>query len=176
MGLLCTEIGHQATAERCMRKEQGMAKENVTQAGIAWQKRVENEHAQSDRVREEVASDDFWRPVAHRFVPSKKGESDPDDTVERLTEFLVPGDTSLDVGAGGGRLVVPLAEHCASATAVEPSEAMREQLLATAEAWDVRNISVIASTWEDAVVDPHIWLCVRMSFTPSPISKRSFVS
>jgi len=111
-----------------------MADQNVTEAGIAWQKTVEDEHAQSDRIREESASDDFWRPAAHRFVPPKKGEASLDDTVERLTELITPEQTVLDVGAGGGRLVIPLAEYCAHATAVEPSEAMREQLIATAEA------------------------------------------
>jgi SAM-dependent methyltransferase len=131
----------------------GMADQNVTETGIAWQKTVEDEHAQSDRIREESASDDFWRPVAHRFVPPKKGEPSQDDTVECLAELITPDQTVLDVGAGGGRLVIPLAEHCVHATDVEPSEAMREQLIATAEAWDVRNIEVVASRWEEAVFD-----------------------
>jgi hypothetical protein len=50
-----------------------MADQNVTEAGIAWQKTVEDEHAQSDRIREESASDDFWRPVAHRICSAKEG-------------------------------------------------------------------------------------------------------
>ena len=50
-----------------------MANQNVTGSGIAWQETVEEEHAQSDRIREESASDDLWRPVAHRFVPLVRG-------------------------------------------------------------------------------------------------------
>lgn len=132
-----------------------MAIENTTPTGIAWQETVQREHAQSGRIREELASDDFWRPVAHRFVPPKKGEAAFDDTVEKLAEFITSADTVLDVGAGGGRIAVPLADYCSHVTAVEPSEAMREQLLATAEAWDVSNVSVEASTWEVADVDAH---------------------
>jgi 2-polyprenyl-3-methyl-5-hydroxy-6-metoxy-1,4-benzoquinol methylase len=145
---------------------------NVTKVGIAWQKTVEEEHAQSDRIREEAASDDFWRPVAHRFVPPKKGEAAPDDTVERLAELLSPDDTLLDVGAGGGRLTVPLAEYCSRATAVEPSEAMREQLIATAEVWNVRNIDVVASRWEDAEVGQHdLVVCAHVVYTVTEIEE-----
>jgi len=147
-----------------------MAGENATTAGIAWQKMVEDEHAQSDRIREEAPSDDFWRPVAHRFVPPKKGESTPDDTVKKLAGLISPSDSVLDVVAGGGRLAVPLAQYCSHATAVEPSEAMREQLVATANAWDVTNLDVVASTWEDAVVDPHdLVVCAHVVYTVTGI-------
>jgi len=144
--------------------------DNVTQAGIAWQETVVAEHAQSDRIREEVASDDFWRPVAHRFVPPKKGDAAPDDTVEKLAELVSPTETVLDVGAGGGRISIPLAEHSSHVTAVEPSEAMREQLVATAEAWGTKNISVVPSKWEDAVVDAHdLVVCAHVVYTVTEI-------
>lgn len=150
----------------------GMADQNVTSAGIAWQKTVEDEHTQSDRIRGESASDDFWRPVAHRFVPPKKGEPSQDDTVERLAELITPDQTVLDVGAGGGRLTIPLAEYCERATAVEPSEAMREQLIATADAWAARNIEVVASTWEEAVVEPHdLVVCAHVVYTVTGIEE-----
>ena len=147
-----------------------MVDQNVTRAGIAWQKTVEHEHVQSDRVREESASGDFWGPVAHRFVPPKKGEATEDDTVERLAELVTPDQTVLDVGAGAGRLSIPLAEYCEHATAVEPSEAMREQLIATANAWDVKNIEVVSSKWEDAVVKPHdLVVCAHVVYTVTAI-------
>ena len=147
-----------------------MADQNVTRAGIAWQKTVEEEHAQSDRIREEFASDDFWKPVAHRFVPPKKGEAAQDDTVERLAELVTSEQTVLDVGAGGGRLTIPLAEYCEHVTAVEPSEAMREQLIATAKGWDVQNIEVVASRWEETVVEPHdLVVCAHVVYTVTDI-------
>jgi len=103
-------------------------------------------------------------------VPPKKGESAPDDAVERLSEFISPQDTVLDVGAGGGRLTVPLAEYCSHVTAVEPSESMREQLVATAKAWDVPNVSVVGSTWEEAVVDRHdLVVCAHVVYTVTGI-------
>jgi 2-polyprenyl-3-methyl-5-hydroxy-6-metoxy-1,4-benzoquinol methylase len=147
-----------------------MAQENTTKVGIAWKAAVEAEHAQSDRVREEAASEDFWRPLAHKFVPPKKGESSPDDTVDRLAELVSPTETVLDVGSGGGRLSIPLAEHCSQVTAVEPSEAMRERLLATAESWNVNNVSVVPSTWEEAEVDAHdLVVCAHVVYTVTEI-------
>ncbi|MDG0866518.1 class I SAM-dependent methyltransferase [Candidatus Lucifugimonas marina] len=147
-----------------------MVDENVTHTGIAWQETVEREHAQSDRIREESASEDFWKPVAHRFVPPKKGESAPDDTVEKLAELILPSESVLDVGAGGGRLSVPLAEYASHVTAVEPSEAMRDQLTATADAWGVSNVSVIPSTWEEADVDSHdLVVCAHVVYTVTAI-------
>ena len=73
---------------------------NATQAGAAWKMAVEAEHEQSDRIREEAASDDFWRPIAHRFAPPKKGQVASDDTVERLAELIPPSGTVLDVEPG----------------------------------------------------------------------------
>jgi SAM-dependent methyltransferase len=139
---------------------------NATQAGAAWIKTVEAEHEQSDRIREEADSDDFWRSIAHRFVPPKKGEAPFDDTVDRLADLVSASGTVLDVGAGGGRLAIPLAEICAEVTAVEPSEAMREQLKATAAAWDVSNVKLVEDTWEDAEVAPHdLVVCAHVVYT-----------
>ncbi len=152
-----------------------MAEQNSTEIGIAWKTAVEAEHAQYDRVREEAKSDDFWRPLAHKFTPPKKGEAAPDDTVERLAELVSPDGTVLDVGSGGGRLSIPLAEHCSHVTAVEPSEAMREQLIATAEEWNVQNISVVPSTWEEAEVDQHdLVVCAHVVYTVTEIE--SFIN
>jgi len=147
---------------------------NTTRTGIAWQSTVEREHAQADRIREDSASGDFWKPVAHRFVPAKKGQSAPDDTVEKLSELVLPSERVLDVGAGGGRLTVPLAEHVSHVTAVEPSESMRQQLVATADAWGVSNYSVVPNTWEEASVDPHeLVVCAHVVYTVTAIE--SFV-
>lgn len=147
---------------------------NVTAAGIAWQETVDREHEQADRLREELPSGDFWKPVAHRFVPPKKGESGPDDTVDRLVEFTSPSDTVLDVGAGGGRLAIPIAEHVSHVTAIEPSDSMRERLTATANAWGQTNVSVVGDRWEYADVEPHdLVICAHVVYTVREIE--SFV-
>ena len=59
-----------------------------------------------------------------------------------------PRKTLIDVGAGAGRHAVPLAERLEWVTAVEPSEGMRAQIPHR------DNMTVVASTWEDAEVAP----------------------
>ena len=72
----------------------------------------------------------------------------------------------MDVGAGAGRLAVPLSRHCRKVTAVEPSEAMRARLAEMAEVWDVNNLKVVPERWEDASPDPaEIVVCAHVVYT-----------
>jgi hypothetical protein len=57
-----------------------------------------------------------------------------------------PRKTLIDAGAGAGRHAVALAERLEWVTAVEPSEGMRAQIPSR------DNMTVIASTWQDAEV------------------------
>jgi SAM-dependent methyltransferase len=71
-----------------------------------------------------------------------------DHFLEIIEPWLAPARTLIDVGAGYGRLAVPLAERLEWVTAVEPSEGMRAFIP------DVDNMTVIASGWADAEVQP----------------------
>ena len=83
---------------------------------------IEAEHAQSDSMRGTSPPDDHWEPYAQQF------KADPlrsDDTlVDRLLQWVASGCTLIDVGAGAGRLALPLALRCRQVTAVEPSPSM----------------------------------------------------
>src|SRR5690349_17811050 len=74
---------------------------SAADAASAWARRVRDERAQTDRAREVADPADFYAPTSHRF------RFDPDgglDAVGLVLEQLArPGDTWLDVGAGGGR-------------------------------------------------------------------------
>lgn len=72
---------------------------------------------------------------------------DRTDSFLRIIEpYLSPRKTLIDAGAGAGRHAVPLAERLEWVTAVEPSEGMRAQIPHR------DNMTVIASTWQDAEV------------------------
>ena len=94
-----------------------------------WGEMVRVEHAQSDRMRG-VRPTDTWNQFAAQFRanPHRTG----DHTVDALRSRLVPGETLLDIGAGGGRLALPLALTCSAVTAVEPSPSMCAVLRETA--------------------------------------------
>ncbi len=43
---------------------------------------------------------------------------------------------------------------------------MRERLLATAAAWKLENVKVVADTWEEAEVEPHdLVVCAHVVYT-----------
>ncbi len=95
---------------------------------------------------------------ARGFAFSTRGEPDP--FVEFLEPWLKPSHTLLDVGAGIGRHVVPLADRLDWVTAVEPAQAMRERIPA------LDNLTLIGSTWEDAEAAPaHLVICVSVLYS-----------
>ena len=138
-----------------------------------WNSMVEAEHAQSERMRRhEPPPADHWQPHAHRFKPDSRDAHDP--LLERLKRELQPDYTLLDVGAGAGRLCVPLSFHCRRIVAVEPSPSMVQVLTQQVSELSVRNLSVVQSTWEDAVVEAaDVVLCCHVLYVVKKVE--SFV-
>ena len=86
----------------------------------------------------------YWDRRAPTFARSTRSRAD--GFVDAITAYLSPGKTLIDVGAGTGRHALLLAERVEWITAVEPSEGMRG-LIPPRD-----NMTVVASTWEDAAV------------------------
>lgn len=137
-----------------------------------WATTVREEHAQADRVRSDDPNADHWRKLAHRFTPATREKALQDETLIAISKFVRQTDTVLDVGAGAGRLAVPLAERCTHVTAVEPSEAMKARLEEQSKAWDVDNLSVVPSDWESAEVEPaDVVICAHVVYTVQEIDR-----
>ena len=115
-----------------------------------WGEMVRVEHEQSDRMRG-VRPTDHWTDYARQFKDDPHRQGDP--LVEALRAHLRPEDTLLDVGAGGGRLALPLALSCRSVTAVEPSPSMCAVLRETADEYGIENVSITESGWLEASVE-----------------------
>ena len=127
-----------------------------------WGEMVRVEHAQSDRIRG-VRPTDTWSQSASQF------RADPHRTdartVEALRSRLHPGETLLDVGAGGGRLALPLALTCSNVTAVEPSPSMCAVLRETARDYGIDNVTIVEAGWLDAEVEPaDVALCSHVVY------------
>ena len=88
----------------------------------------------------------YWDRRAKTFARTTQARAD--EFLQVLQPFLSPRKTLIDVGAGAGRHSVPLADRLEWVTAVEPSEGMRGEMPPR------DNMTVIASTWEDAEVAP----------------------
>jgi hypothetical protein len=101
-----------------------------------------------DRSAYAGAHDDtsYWDRRAPTFARSTRARVD--DFLAVVEPYVSARKTLIDVGAGAGRHALPLAERLEWVTAVEPSEGMRAQIPPR------DNMTVIASTWEEAEVAP----------------------
>ncbi|MET0850622.1 MAG: methyltransferase domain-containing protein, partial [Candidatus Rokuibacteriota bacterium] len=91
-----------------------------------WAGRVRANREQAERVREGAPPADFYAPVASAFHADPRRADDP--ALDVLRALVRPGETWLDIGAGGGRYALPLALRARQVIAVEPSEGMRRVL------------------------------------------------
>lgn len=99
----------------------------------------------------------YWEKRAPTYARAMAGRRD--GVLEVLEPWLEPKLTLIDVGAGTGRFAAPLADRLEWVTAVEPSEGMRAQIPPR------DNMTVIASTWEDAEVAPSdLALCAHVLY------------
>lgn len=88
----------------------------------------------------------YWDRRASSFARSTHARAD--EFLAIIDPYLSPAKTLIDAGAGTGRHAVPLAARLEWVTAVEPSEGMRAMIPAR------DNMTIVASTWEDAEVAP----------------------
>lgn len=111
---------------------------------------VEAEEAQTNELRSDDKGD-YWQGLSGLFRQDPRRQDDPE--VEALAALVDADSTVIDVGAGAGRLALPLALRTKRVTAVEPSEAMCSELrdMATQENVD---LDIVQSTWEKAECEP----------------------
>jgi SAM-dependent methyltransferase len=93
-----------------------------------------------------AAPSDPWKDRATEYHATRGSDWQP--LLQVMEPWLDRRKTAVDVGAGTGRHAVPLAERLDWVTAVEPSDAMRSLIP------PLDNLTVIASSWEDAEVAP----------------------
>jgi SAM-dependent methyltransferase len=97
-----------------------------------------------------------WDGRAERFAfLTRTLDAATDPFVLDLKARLRPGETLLDVGAGAGRYTMAFASAVRQVTAVEPSAGMRAQLERASGERGVRNLSIVAGSWEGVEVEPH---------------------
>lgn len=148
---------------------------HITSAAVErareWDQLVLSEHAPTDSsFRDPPPDEDPWTGLARSFAPPDRAEEDLDPAVPVIDTYLDKNDTVIDVGAGGGRLAIPLARRCAGVITVEPSPAMRAGMEASISELGVDNVEVVAETWEDADIQKgdHV-VCSHVMYATTPI-------
>lgn len=126
-----------------MTKASSLLRPTEQDALDAWRALVAADAEQVARVREPEPAADYYAAVAARFRPGEM----PSIELPTLEQFARPGDSWLDIGAGGGRLAIPLAARVARMVAIEPSESMRRTLSNAAAMAGCGNIEVHDLRW-----------------------------
>jgi SAM-dependent methyltransferase len=115
------------------------------EAAAAWHDLVVAEREQVESLPDRPRPEDFYGPVAQNF------KSDPHRTDEPLLDVLRslvrPGETWLDIGAGGGRYTLPIALLAGRVYAIEPSRGMRAAIVEAAAEHDIDNLEVLNERW-----------------------------
>ena len=129
----------------------------------AWAARVRANREQVDKVRER-ADGDFYAPVAASFGFDAAQAEDP--LVGALGALVRPDDVVLDIGAGGGRVAVPLARVARRVIALDPSPGMLAVLRAAVAAAAVQNIDVVEARWpmREPTVVADVTLAVNVAY------------
>jgi len=110
-----------------------------------WGQRVRANNEQAERVREAPERPDFYAPVAANFKADPRRTDEP--ALDVLRGLVVPGETWLDIGAGGGRYALPLAVAGAKVVAIDPSPAMLGILAEAAAEFGVGGVTTMAGRW-----------------------------
>ncbi len=140
-------------------------------AAQAWQDLVIRREAQARRLQQPPPQDDYWgRRLDSRSTLLAPGDPDQDPLLARILDLVRPGDTVLDVGAGGGRYAIPLARSSARVIAVEPSPAMAAALRTNAGQYGVP-VEVIEAAWQDVHPVPRadVVVCANVITPVAPI-------
>lgn len=108
-----------------------------------------------EKDRDPAAAWDKRAAAYHRVTRDESGATEQ----ELGVMMIAAGDTVLDVGAGTGRLAVPIARTAAHVTALDPSGGMLSVLEERMAAAGRTNYSCVKMRWEDAVIgrdiEPH---------------------
>src|SRR5581483_597858 len=108
---------------------------------------VREEKAQADAIAGRLPPSDIWQGRTGAFRPS--GDETDAALIDALAALAGASGVAIDVGAGGGRVALPLARRCRAVIAVEPSPAMRAVLGEEIARSGVGNVEIVGAMWEE---------------------------
>jgi FkbM family methyltransferase len=108
--------------------------------------------------RNKLGETNYWNNRAVRFNENTVlMEKLTNSQLERMP--LLPENTVLEIGAGTGRLAIPMAKRVKHVTAVEPSPMMTSFLKSNSKKEKINNISTLNCSCEDLdtknIINPH---------------------
>jgi SAM-dependent methyltransferase len=123
----------------------------AAQALETWAQRVRANRQQVDQHKEADAGRDFYAPVAGLFRSDPRRLDDP--VLDVLRALVQPGESVLDIGAGGGRYALPLADVAREVIALDPSDGMLSVLSEGVAEYGIGNVRAIQGRWPEVADD-----------------------
>jgi SAM-dependent methyltransferase len=118
----------------------------------------------------------YWERYAPHEDPHTAGRGACAQTLTVISSLVRIGDSLLDVGAGTGRLALPLARCVGHVTALDQAPATLEILRRRARGYGIENLTALEVDWETAEVEPHdvvlaAWSLYRLSDLRGALNK-----
>ena len=114
------------------------------EALAAWRALQHAAAEQGERMREQAPPADEWGAMADIFAPGRDAYPAPE--LPLLEALARPDDHWLEVGAGAGRLAIPLARRVRRMSALDRSPGMTARLREEAAASGLDNFEVLPAT------------------------------
>jgi SAM-dependent methyltransferase len=129
-------------------------------AGL-WRELVLGPSGDSCREGTRADSEEVWRRKARSLDAHAKRKAAAPDPIRDFVLSQVDGETTvLDIGAGTGKWVLPLAPRVRQITALDSSPSMLAVLRETLGVEGVGNVRLIHGSWPEIEVEPHdITIC-----------------
>lgn len=116
----------------------------------AWATRVRANNVQVERCSEQAPRADHYAPLVQRFQVDPRRQGDA--VLDALLALARPDDTWLDIGAGAGRIALPLALHMREVLALDASPGMLDGLRVGMAEHGIANVRPFAGRWP--IADP----------------------
>jgi SAM-dependent methyltransferase len=101
-------------------------------------------------AEEKISNDQFWRSYGI-YDQALMYSGYPGEILAKISSYISPGATLLDIGAGTGAFAIPLSRKTAQTIAVDPSEYQLQILSEKARREGLTNIVTIKKEWKDVL-------------------------
>lgn len=121
-----------------------------------WEKSIKNSSLNhrisgfSEIERINLSAESWYKNYDHKFrLEDLQKMPEFEDEFNRLKRFITKDSTVLDIGAGLGRLAVPLAKEVRKLTAIEPARIYMDIIKERAAQAEISNIQFSNDPWSD---------------------------
>jgi len=101
---------------------------------------------------EGISNDEFWNAYGS-YDDLLRYSGYPGEILKRVSSFIPPGATFLDIGAGTGAFAVPISRKTKKTIAIDPSPHQISALLKNARAEGLKNITTLIKPWSDVEME-----------------------